>query len=225
MTTTKNAVIIGGHGKVARLATTKLHDAGFSVSSLIRNPDQESDVREAGAEPVILDLESADTDQLTSAFEGADVVVFVAGAGGGDPQRTMAVDRDAAVRTIDAAKNAAVSRYVLLSYCGSSVDFLRVDEKDSFYPYTVAKHDADRYLRESGLTYTILAPGLLTNDPGSGRIVRIDPAAAADVEPQGTSRDNVAEIISEVATNGTAANQTVTFFDGDTPIEVALRDE
>lgn len=219
----KKAVIVGGHGKVALLTAPRLREAGFSVASLLRNPDHEDDVRAAGAEPEILDLETATRSELARAFAGADAVVFAAGAGGGDPERTAAVDAEAAIRSIDAAQEADVSRFVLVSYSGSPVDIFRVDEKDSFHPYAEAKHRGDRHLRDAGLPYTILGPGLLTTEPGTGRIRRIDPGAVGDVEPADTSRENVAEVITQAVAHGAAENQTVIFFDGAQPIADALR--
>src|SRR5690625_295158 len=108
----KKIVIVGGHGKIALLAAPKLIDAGYTVDSLIRNPDHHDDVAATGAKPVLLDIESAGTDNLAEAFADAEAVVFSAGAGGGNPARTQTVDHDAAIRTMEAAEKAGVRRYV-----------------------------------------------------------------------------------------------------------------
>ena len=223
MTDTKRTVIIGGHGKVALLAAPKLKAAGHAVDSIIRNPGHADDVRAAGGNPVVLDIESADVDALASAFKGAQAVVFSAGAGGGNPQRTRAVDHDAATRAMQAAGQAGVKRFVMVSYAAADTDVDRLDPSDSFYPYAKAKHDADAKLRESALDYTILGPGLLTLEPATGRIQRTE--TAGDDWPDDrrvTSRDNVAEVIAHVINTGAASRQTVNFYDGDMPIAEAV---
>lgn len=223
MTDKQRIVIIGGHGKVALLATPKLAAAGYAVDSIIRNPDHAGDVREAGGNPVVLDIESADVDALASAFQGAHAIVFSAGAGGGNPQRTHAVDYEAATRAMQAAEQAGARRFVMVSYAGADRDVHRMDPSDSFYPYAKAKHDADARLRESSLDWTILGPALLTLEPATGKIQPVE--SAGDAWPDDkrvTSRDNVAEVIAHVITTGAASRQTVNFYDGDTPIAEAI---
>lgn len=223
MTDPKRTVIIGGHGKVALLAAPKLKAAGHAVDSIIRNPDHADDVRAAGGNPVVLDIESADVDALASAFKGAEAIVFSAGAGGGNPQRTRAVDHDAATRAMQAAGQAGVKRFVMVSYAAADTDVDRLDPSDSFYPYAKAKHDADAKLRQSGLDYTILGPALLTLEPATGKIQRTE--TAGDDWPDDrrvTSRDNVAEVIAHVIDTGAASRQTVNFYDGDMPIAEAV---
>lgn len=221
-------VILGGHGKIALLAAPKLKDAGYSVDSVIRNPDQRGDIEAAGGNPVVLDIESAEVGELTKAFSGAQAVVFSAGAGGGDPARTHAVDYEAAVRAMEAAEKAGVQRFVLVSYATAGVDVDNVDPSSSFYPYTKAKHDADAHLRETGLDFTILGPGMLTTDPASGRIQLVDSTGQVEGRELSddeavTSRENVAAAIAHVISANAARRQTVNFYDGDTPIAEALR--
>lgn len=227
MAESQRVVIIGGHGKIALLAAPKLVAAGFSVESLIRDPDQAQDITDAGATPRVLDIESAGSAELVDAFTGAHAVVFSAGAGGGNPARTKAVDHEAAVRSMDAALEAGVSRYVMVSYARSETDIDTVDPKSSFYPYALAKHQADKHLRGTSLDYTILGPGSLTLEPGSGKITVLDPATAGEVMSSedasvDTSRENVAEVITETLRSGSAVRATVNFFDGETPIQEAL---
>lgn len=221
-------VLIGGHGKVALLAAPKLAERGFQVHSLIRNPQHAPDVTAAGGTPVVLDIENADVEELAQAFTGASAIVFSAGAGGGNPQRTHAVDFGAAVRSMDAAKQAGVSRFVMVSYSRALVDVDTLDHENSFYPYAKAKHDADRYLRESELDYTILGPGALTLEPASKQIVLADEVGniegtPAQTESSQTSRENVAEVIAHVLGAGVAVRSTVNFYDGSTPIAEAVR--
>lgn len=224
----KRVVIIGGHGKVALLAAPKFRDAGYSVDSIIRNPEHKADIEQRGANPVLLDIENATVDELREAFEGADAVVFSAGAGGGDPERTRAVDYEAAVRSIDAAEKAGVKRYVMVSYVTADIDVERLDEDESMYPYAKAKHDADAHLRASGLEHTILGPGVLTLEAASGRIQLVDREGKIDgAEPQegqsDTSRENVAEVMVHVVAHHTGVGEKINFYDGETPIAEAIK--
>ncbi|WP_413455200.1 SDR family oxidoreductase [Glutamicibacter sp. FR1] len=220
-------VLIGGHGKVALLAAPKLADRGYAVDSLIRNPEHAADIKATGAKPVILDIESAEVDQLAEAFTGASAIVFSAGAGGGNEQRTRAVDYEAAVRSMKAAKQAGVDRFVMVSYSRALVDVDNLDPSNSFYAYAKAKHDADAFLRSTDLDYTILGPGALTLEPASKHVVLADEAgnlkdSDADGEGMQTSRENVAEVITHVLANNAARRATVNFYDGKMPIVEAI---
>ena len=137
--------IIGGHGKIALLAAPLLVKAGHEVTSVFRNPDHEADVAKTGASPKVADVEQLDTAQLAQLFDGQDAVIWSAGAGGGNPARTKAVDQDAAIRTMDAAQHAGAKRYVMVSYFNSSRDH-GVDPEDGFWHYAEAKSIADEHL-------------------------------------------------------------------------------
>lgn len=209
--------IIGGHGKVALRLSALLADEGHSVTSFIRNPDHAADVAQTGATPSVLDVENATTAELAEALKGHDAVVWSAGAGGGNPRRTYAVDRDAAIRSMDAAAQAGVDRYVMVSYLGAGKDH-GVPESNSFFAYAEAKAAADDYLRGTGLAWTILGPGSLTDNPGTGRI---------DVDPPrdgsgATSRDNTASVAAAVIEMPETAGRTIEFRDGSLPVAAAL---
>ena len=222
----KKAVIIGAHGKIALLAAPRLVDAGYAVDGLIRNPDHADDIRATGANPVELSLEDASVDDLAQAFDGADAVVFSAGAGGGNPARTDAVDHKGAIRAMDAALQAGVSRFVLVSYARALVDVDTLNPEDSFFPYAKAKHDADEHLRSTTLDYTILGPGRLTLEPATEKIVIADRTGAVEglpAEAAVTSRDNVAAVIAHVLIENAGSRQTINFYDGDTAIADAIR--
>lgn len=225
MAITPRVVIVGGHGKVALLATPKLRQEGYDVDSIIRDPQQADRVIEAGATPIVLSLEEASVDALADAFNGATAIVFSAGAGGKGPkERTRAVDYEAAVRCMKAADQADVSRFVMVSYANALWHADELDPKDSFYPYAKAKKDADAVLRKSNLAYTILGPGLLTLEDATRRLTRADAFGRVDGEvPEGsareTSRDNVAEAIVHVIKNNAAVKDTVNFYNGHTPLE------
>lgn len=220
-------VILGGHGKVALLATPKFKEAGFEVDNIIRKPEQVTEIKRVGGNPVLLDIEQAGEAEMAEAFRDAAAVVFSAGAGGGNPERTHAVDHEAAVRSMAAAEQAGVKRYVMVSYSTSDIDPERVPESHSFFPYVRAKHEADQHLRSTTLDYTILGPGKLTLEPGSGKITLADESGRIDGrDPEGeegdTSRDNVAAVMVQVIKENAAVGQKINFYDGTTPIAEAL---
>ncbi|MCR2819104.1 NAD(P)H-binding protein [Microbacterium sp. zg.Y1090] len=209
-------LIIGGHGKVARLLEPILAERGDTVSAVIRNPDHAVDVTATAAAPVVADVERFDLDQLTNLVAGNHAVVWAAGAGGGDASRTYAVDRDAAMRAIDAARAAGVRRFVMVSWIGSRAGH-GVDPDNSFFAYADAKWAADAHLHDSGLDWTIVAPGALTDDPPTGRI-RLDPDGDGAV-----SRADVAAVVAASLAEPATIGRTLRFGNGDMPIAEALR--
>jgi len=158
-------VVAGGHGQIAMLLHPLLKARGHQVRTLIRNPDHADEVRQVGAEPVLCDLEAKG--QISEAVGPADAVVFAAGAGpGSGAARKLTMDRDGAIRLIDAARRNGIRRYVMIS--AMHAEEPRGDQV--FQTYLRAKSEADEALRHSGLDYTIVRPGRLTNDPGRGRV-------------------------------------------------------
>ncbi|PJI93664.1 SDR family oxidoreductase [Luteimicrobium subarcticum] len=214
-------VIVGGHGKVALLLEPLLVARGDSVRALIRNPDHAEEVRALGAEPVLADVENLLTPELADLFHGADAIVWSAGAGGGSADRTYAVDRDAAVRTIDAAEQAGVGRYVMVSYLGAGPDH-GVDPDDAFYAYAEAKAAADQHLRRSELAWTIVAPGTLTLDPGTGRIEAGSPDDGTAPDGGSVPREDVAAVVAAVLPRPDTSGRFIGFVSGDVPIEDAV---
>lgn len=210
-----DVLIIGGHGKVALLAAPLLTEAGHTVTSVIRNPDHAEDVRAAGAEPLVLDVERASPAELEEAIRGRDAVVWSAGAGGGDPQRTRAVDRDAAIASMDATRTAGVRRYIMVSYLGASLDH-GVPEGHDFHAYAQAKAEADEHLRGTDLDWTILGPGALTLAEPTGAVA-VDPDVVEGGDSS-TSRGNVARMIVAALDAPDAVGRQVEFVDGDTPV-------
>ncbi|WP_146362101.1 SDR family oxidoreductase [Arthrobacter yangruifuii] len=208
--------IIGGHGKVALHLARRLSDKGHAVTSLFRNPDHTADVEETGAQAVVADVENLSTEQITDLLRGQDAVVWTAGAGGGAPERTFAVDRDAAIRSMDAAEAAGANRYVMVSYFGAGKNH-GVPEDDGFYAYAEAKADADEHLRASSLNWTILGPSALTMDPGTGLI-----ETGAGIEGSSVSREDVAQVAAEVLERPETAGRTIEFNNGSTPVAEAL---
>jgi uncharacterized protein YbjT (DUF2867 family) len=158
-----DVVIAGGHGQIALRLARLLSVRGERVRALIRNPEHVADVEAAGAEAVVFDLEGAG--DLAAAVAGADAVVFAAGAGpGSGPERKRTVDLGAAVKLIEAAKAAGVRRYVMVSSIGADDP---AAGSEAMRPYLEAKAEADAALRSSGLDFTIVRPGRLTNEPGA----------------------------------------------------------
>jgi len=208
-------VIIGGHGKVALLLAPLLVARGDRVSAVIRNPAHAEDVAGTGAEPVVADIEQLDVPGMAAILAGHDAVVWSAGAGGGNPSRTYAVDRDAAIRSMQAARAAGVPRYVMVSYFGAGPDH-GVAPDDSFFAYAEAKAAADEYLRGTDLEWTILAPSALTMDPPRGRIDTISPRATS------VSRADVAAVIAAALVDPSTVGRTIRFNTGDVPIAEAI---
>lgn len=208
-------VIAGGHGKIAMRLARLLAGEGHEVRSLIRNPDHSGDVRATGAEPVVCDLESAGDDEVEAAVRGADAIVFAAGAGpGSGAARKETVDYGGAVRMIAAAKATGVRRYVMISAQAADPDH---PGDEVFDVYLRAKGRADAQLRGSGLDYTIVRPGRLTDEPGTRRV------RVADRLPRGeVSRDDVAAVIAACLAEPATIGVTFDLLAGETPVPEAL---
>lgn len=214
----KRVVIAGGHGKIALLLEKLLADRGDSVAGLIRNPAQADDLRSAGAEPLVLDLENASVAEVTEHLGGADAVVFAAGAGpGSGVDRKTTVDRDAAILLADAAEAAGVTRYLMVSAMGA--DATAPEGSDEvFTAYLKAKAAADEaVLAKPALHATIVRPGHLTDDPATGRVRVAESTGSGSI-----SRADVAAIL--VALLDAPATSGVTFelISGDTTIAEAV---
>lgn len=208
-------VIAGGHGKVARRLTALLVARGDRVRGLIRNPDHAADLRADGSEPVVLDLEQAGVEDVASAIAGADAVVFAAGAGpGSGAQRKLTVDRDGAVKLLAAARSAAVERYVMVSSIGAEAP---PDGDDVFSVYLRAKAEADAALSASDRAWTIVRPGSLDDEPGTGRVRLTAEPARGDV-----SREDVAAALDAILHEPRSVGQTLYVVGGDEPIAEAL---
>lgn len=208
-------VILGGHGKVALHLARLLADEGHDVTSVFRNPEHHDEVARTGAAPVVADLEQLDTDDMKSLLAGHDAVVWSAGAGGGNPQRTIAVDREAAIRSMDAASAARVKRYVMISYFGSHPDHGFAADHP-MHTYAEAKAAADDYLRRTSLKWTILGPSTLTNDPPTG-LIDIGEQVSGTVP-----RQDVAAVAAAVLAMPETAGLFIPFNLGRVPIREAL---
>ncbi|MFD9872797.1 SDR family oxidoreductase [[Kitasatospora] papulosa] len=211
-------VIAGGHGQIALRLERLLAARGDEAVGVIRNPQQSEDLREAGAEPVVLDLESASVEETAEVLRGADAVVFAAGAGpDSGSARKDTVDRGAAVLFADAAERAGVRRYVVVSSMGADPDNRG---EEVFDIYQRAKGEADAYVRSrGGLDWTILRPGMLTNDAGTGQI-----QLAASTGRGPVPRDDVAAVLVELLDTPATAGLTLELISGNKPVTVAVKD-
>jgi len=205
--------IAGGHGKIARLLMERLVERGDRARGLIRNPDHAADLEAIGAEPEICDLEAEE--DISGHVEGADAVVFAAGAGPGSGRdRKRTVDYGGAEKLIEAAREQGIRRYVMVSSIGA-------DDPDSgseqMRPYLQAKHDADVALEAAGLDHTIVRPGLLTDDPSTGKV-----SAGPDVERDQVPRADVAAVLAAALRADNTIGKTFVVVQGDTPVEEAV---
>ncbi len=207
-----DVVIVGGHGKIALRLERLLSDRGDRVRGVIRKPEQSADLEAAGAEPVDGDIENED---LTDAVKGADAVVFAAGAGpGSGPERKRTVDLGGAVNLVEAAKANGIDRYLIVS----SINADRPENwSGQMRPYFEAKAGADDAVRESGLAYTIVRPGSLTDDPGTGMV-----AIGESLPPGEVSRDDVAAVLAETLRAENTIGKAFDLVGGDDPVAEAV---
>ncbi|MFP5250916.1 MAG: NAD(P)H-binding protein [Actinomycetes bacterium] len=210
-------LVLGAHGRVALLAQRMLSDAGHTVHGAIRNPDHAAEVAESGAEPIVRDLERLEQAGVDELLKGFDVVVWSAGAGGGSPERTRAVDQDAALRVLDAVTRSG-ARLVMVSYFGASRDH-GIARDDPFFAYAEAKSIVDEAIRDSGADWVILAPSTLTMDDETG--IELD-APAGSVQPGEIPRATVARMIAEVVAHPAVRGLTLRANRGGTPVAEAL---
>jgi uncharacterized protein YbjT (DUF2867 family) len=206
-------VIAGGHGKIALRLARLLSARGDVVRSLIRNPGHAAGVHAAGAEPLVADMEELDS--LAEFVEGADAVVFAAGAGpGSGPERKRTVDLGAAVKLLEAAEATGARRYLMVSSIGAGDPS---SGSGAMRPYLEAKAQADAALSASGLEWTIVRPGMLTDDDGTGLVWVGEEERRAAV-----TRDDVAAVLAGCLDQPRTVRKTFVLLQGDTPIAEAL---
>jgi len=210
-------VIAGGHGQIAQHLERLLSEAGHEPVGLVRNPDHLADLAKQGARGVVLDLEKATVDQVAAAVAGADAVVFAAGAGpGSSADRKETVDRAAAALLADAAEEAGVTRYVMVSAMGTEA--ADPDSDDVFQVYLRAKGAADDDLRgRPGLEWTVVRAGRLTDDEPAGRV-----ALGEGLDRGSVTRRDVAAVLAELLVTGVGAGRTVDLVSGKVPVAEAV---
>ena len=207
--------IAGAHGQIALRLQELLTARGDEALGLIRNPDHAEDLLARGATPVVCDLESAPVEEVAEAVRGADAVVFAAGAGpGSGAERKLTVDRDGAIKLLEAARTSGVERYVMISAVGAENP---PAGDEVFSVYLRAKADADTAVAASDRSWTIIRPGGLTNEPGTGSVrVSIDPYRGR------VSRDDVAAVLAAVLAEPRLTGVTFYLNGGDVPIASAV---
>ena len=211
-------VIAGGHGRIALRLERLLAARGDQAVGIIRNPEHADDLRAAGAEPALCDLESASVEDVAELLRTADAAVFAAGAGPGSGiARKETVDRGAAVLFADAAEQAGVRRLVVVSSMGA--DSTPADDMDPvFAAYLRAKGAADAEVRaRKNLDWTILRPGRLTDEPGTGLVNLDEHTGRSDVP-----RDDVAAVLQVLLDEPGTAGRTLELVGGRTPVAEAV---
>ena len=208
-------VIAGGHGQIALLLEKMLAERGDEPVGLVRNPDHTEDVEATGAECVVLDLEESSVDDVTQVVKGAEAVVFAAGGGpNSGAARKETVDKGAAILLADAAEQAGVRRYVIVSSMGT--DSADPDSDDVFQVYLRAKKAADDDLRSRDLDWTVVRPGRLSDDPPTGRV------QVGSLQRGSVTRADVAAVIAEALSTDATIGRTFDLLEGEQTIEAAL---
>lgn len=214
-----HVVIAGGHGKIALRLATQLAGRTDTVVGVIRNPDHVADVERTGATAAVVDLETASAAQLAEHLRGADAVVFAAGAGpGSGTARKDTVDRAAAVLLADAARIAGVRRYLLVS-AARLEEPLAADADETWAAYVRAKLAAEEAIAATDLDWTILRPGRLTDDPGTGRVTLAPPP----LEYGAVSRADTATVLIALLDSPETAGRVLELRDGDAEIVAAVK--
>ncbi|TFE02294.1 SDR family oxidoreductase [Jeotgalibacillus salarius] len=211
-------LIIGANGQVGKHFTRFVQESdGLEARAMIRKEEQKSYFEDLGAETVLVDLEG-EIDDIAKAAEGVDAIVFTAGSGPktGD-DKTMMIDLDAAVKTIKAAEKAGVKRYVMVSSFDTTREEIQ-NAPDSFKPYVAAKHYADEWLRGTNLDFTIVHPGGLTNDEGTGKV-----KADVTVDRGEISREDVARVLLATLENDSTIGKEFQVINGDTAVDEAIQ--
>ena len=208
-----NVVIVGGHGKIALRLEKILAERGDSPRGIIRKTEQADELEKIGAEPIVLDIENVD--DIDDAFAGAEAVVYTAGAGAGSgPARKLTVDYGGAVKSVEAAIDKEIRRFVIVSAIGANHPDGWSDEMK---PYYEAKADADKFVAGSGLDYTIVRPGGLTDDPGTGNV-----SVGDDLPGGSVARDDVALVLAEVLRADNTIGKAFDLVGGETPLAEAI---
>lgn len=205
--------VVGAHGSIAQLLHPKLIDKGYNVRGIIRKEEQSETMKEMGVEPVVIDIE--EEMDISEAVGDADAVVFAAGAGpDSGKERKYTVDRDGAIKLMRACQSNGIKRYIMISVMG--LDEPRGNEV--FQVYQKAKKEADEALLNSGLNYTIIKPGKLTDEEGTGNV------SVGALESGEVPREDVASVIAESVEHKHTYFTVFDLLSGDQPIKEALND-
>ena len=208
--------IAGAHGNIGKKLVRILAKKGHQVKAMIRDQAQSDEMKELGAEPVVADLEK-DRD---FPLDGIEVVYFCAGSGGHTgPDKTLEVDQKGAVKLVESAYKHKVYKFIMVSSLGAD------DPKqgpESLQHYLRAKHEADKELKYSGLAYTIIRPGGLTDEPGTGKITAREKLEEKEKQNNSISREDVAATLAACLEHRHTENKVFEVISGNTPIDDAL---
>ena len=213
-------LVVGANGKIGKQLVDLLNESEkHSVRAFVRKEEQAKELESKGIEAHLGDLEGSVSD-LEEAVKGTDAVVFAAGSGGSTgPDKTLLIDLDGAVKVVEAAKNAGVDRFLMVSAFGADQREKWNEEIKSYY---VAKYYADKELMQSGLNYTIVRPGGLTDDPSKGKVVLSDNMQLTDSDDRTIPREDVAKVLFESLENEKTYNKAFDLVSGEQSIEEAL---
>ncbi|ALS78551.1 MULTISPECIES: SDR family oxidoreductase [Planococcus] len=208
-------LVVGANGQIGRQFVKMLADSDkYTPKAMIRKEEQISYFNGLGVESVLSSLEGS-VEEITEAMKDCDAVVFAAGSGGKTgADQTLLIDLDGAAKTIEAAEQTGTERFLMISAINADK---RQMWKEDMAHYYVAKHHADNILRASGLVYTIIRPGLLTNDAGTGKILAVE-----DLESGQISREDVARVLLHSLDNEHVFNKTFAIISGEDDIDHAL---
>src|SRR5699024_2469283 len=209
-------LIVGANGQIGSHVVEKLNNTDtIKPVAMVRKQEQADAFNAKGVATKLVDLEGY-VEDIEQAMDDVDAVVFTAGSGGSTgPDKTLIIDLDGAAKTIEAAKNKGIKRFVMVSAIYANN---RKDWNQDIKHYYVAKHHADRILIESGLDYTIIRPGGLTNEPGIGTI-----NVAENLQVDSVTREDVAETIVASLQADNTINKSFDLVNGDTDIVKAVK--
>lgn len=221
-----NVLVIGANGQIGRILTEKLEDANdFNVTAAYRKDDQINEAQARGIRVAKVDLER-DIKHLEEVMEAIDIVIFTAGSGGSTgPDKTMMIDLDGAVKTIEAAKRQNIKRFIMVSALNANRReywSYGVGKPTPAGFYYAAKYYADDWLMKSGLTYTIIRPSALLNETGSGKVVATEYLEKDDAKALTISREDVADTIIECLKKENTMNKDFDLTSGNVPIAEAV---
>jgi uncharacterized protein YbjT (DUF2867 family) len=210
--------VVGGHGQVARHLLVVLRRSEHDPVALVRREEYRKELESRGAEVRLLDIERAEAADFVAAFEGCHAVVFAAGGGpDGNKERKRTVDLEGSLKSIEGARRAGIERFVQVSAIG--VDRPPpADRGEVWRAYVEAKRDADAALRESGLAWTIIRPGRLTDDTATGRV-----SLGPDVPRGDVTRADVACVLAAVLDEPGTIRKQWNLVNGDVPVSEAVR--
>lgn len=212
-------LVIGANGGVGKHLVKQLQDKGKTFTAGVRKEEQRDALKDSGVESLLIDVDQDTIEELTDKVSGFEQVVFSVGSGGSTgADKTISVDLDGAVKTIEASKNANVDHFVMVSTFDSRREAFDTPDAQKIKPYTIAKHHADEHLKRSGLTHSIVHPGILTDNPGTGKV---ELGLYFD-EIKEVPREDIASVIFELVDNADNRGKELQIVTGDQDISTAV---